>query len=43
MTTAFDALRRHARQRNIKLTDLALAVIRGDTDPSALAVGPPSA
>jgi GAF domain-containing protein len=43
MTTAFDALRRHARQRNIKLTDLALAVIRGDTDPSALAVVRPSA
>jgi hypothetical protein len=43
MTTAFDALRRHARQRNIKLTDLALAVVRGDTDPSTLAVVPPSA
>jgi GAF domain-containing protein len=40
MTKAFDALRRHARQRNIKLTDLALAVIRGDTDPSTLTAGP---
>jgi hypothetical protein len=33
MAAAFVALRRHARQRNIELTDLALAVVRGDTRP----------
>ncbi len=43
MTTAFDALRRHARHRNIKLTDLARAVVRGDIEPGTLAVGPPDA
>ena len=38
---AFDALRRHARNHNLKLTDVALAVVRGeivprgDTGPSA--------
>jgi GAF domain-containing protein len=43
MNAAFGALRQHARQRNIKLTDLALAVVRGDIDPSTMAAGPPAA
>ena len=43
MDGAFGALRHYARKHNIKLTDLARAVIRGDTDPSTLAVVPPSA
>lgn len=32
---AFDALRHHARSHNLKLTDVALAVVRGDIDPPA--------
>ncbi len=30
---AFDALRRHARNHNLKLTDVALAVVRGEIAP----------
>src|SRR5664280_1248731 len=33
---AFAALRQHARNHNLKLTALALAVIRGDVDPAAV-------
>jgi GAF domain-containing protein len=32
MDVAFDVLRRHARSHNLKLTDVALAVVRGDLD-----------
>jgi len=37
MNTAFETLRRYARSHNIKLTELALAVIRGDAEPGAIA------
>jgi len=33
---AFAALRQHAGNHNLKLTALALAVIRGDVDPAAV-------
>jgi GAF domain-containing protein len=36
MDTAFDRLRRHARDHNRKLTDVALAVVRGDISPDSL-------
>jgi len=39
MDAAFEALRRYARNHNQKLTDVALAVIRGDIKPGA-DVGP---
>jgi GAF domain-containing protein len=42
MNAAFDALRRHARQRNLKLTELARAIVRGDVDPVAVAVSRPA-
>jgi GAF domain-containing protein len=35
MEAAFDALRRHARDNNLKLTDVATAVVRGGLDPTA--------
>jgi GAF domain-containing protein len=41
MDAAFSALRRHARNHNHKLTDVALAVVRGDLDPAAIAVDAP--
>jgi transcriptional regulator with GAF, ATPase, and Fis domain len=39
MDVAFDRLRRHARSHNLKLTDVALAVVRGDLDPDSSALG----
>jgi GAF domain-containing protein len=36
MDAAFDALRHHARSHNLKLTDVALAVVRGDLEPESL-------
>jgi GAF domain-containing protein len=41
MDAAFEALRRYARNHNQKLTDVAVAVIRGEIVPSA-AAGKPS-
>lgn len=38
MDLAFGALRRHARNHNLKLVDVARSVVRGDTDASAIAV-----
>jgi AmiR/NasT family two-component response regulator len=43
MDVAFDALRRDARNHNLKLTDVALAVVRGDLDPGIVTAGPPAA
>jgi len=40
MDVAFATLRKHARNHNLKLTDVALAVVRGSNDPRA--VPPPS-
>jgi GAF domain-containing protein len=40
MEEAFDALRRHARNNNLKLTDVALAVVRGDVDPGTVTAAP---
>ena len=42
METAFNALRRYARNHNRKLSELALEVVRGQIDPSAVASAPPS-
>jgi GAF domain-containing protein len=42
MDAAFSALRRHARNHNLKLTDVALTVVRGELDPAAVAVDPPT-
>jgi GAF domain-containing protein len=42
MDAAFDSLRHHARSHNLKLTDVALAVVRGDIDPDSLAKAPAS-
>lgn len=42
METAFNALRRYARNHNRKLSELALEVVRGQIDPSAVAALPPS-
>ena len=39
--SAFDALRRHARNHNLKLTDVALAVVRGEIVPRG-DTGPPA-
>jgi GAF domain-containing protein len=36
MEAAFGALRRHARNNNLKLTDVAMAVVRGDIEPGAI-------
>jgi GAF domain-containing protein len=41
MDAAFEALRHHARNHNVKLTDAALAVVRGELDPSAILPGVP--
>jgi GAF domain-containing protein len=43
MDTAFAALRRYARNHNLKLTDVALNVVRGELDPATIAVDPPVA
>jgi GAF domain-containing protein len=40
MDVAFDRLRRHARSHNLKLTDVALQVVRGDLDPESPTLGP---
>ena len=42
MNDAFAALRRHARDHNLKLTALAHAIVRGTTDPSTIVAGPTS-
>jgi ABC-type taurine transport system substrate-binding protein len=36
MDAAFNALRHHARSHNLKLTDVAAAVVRGDIDVAVL-------
>jgi GAF domain-containing protein len=36
MEAAFAALRAHARNNNLKLTEVALAVVRGELDPRTL-------
>jgi GAF domain-containing protein len=41
MDAAFSALRRHARNHNLKLTDVAVTVVRGELDPAAVVVDPP--
>jgi len=38
MDVAFAALRRHSRDHNLKLADVALAVVRGIIDPGAIAI-----
>jgi GAF domain-containing protein len=40
MERAFDVLRRHARNHNLKLTDVALAVVRGELFATGTAPGP---
>ena len=40
MEVAFIALRRHARNHNFKLTDVAESVVRGDIGPAAIAINP---
>jgi transcriptional regulator with GAF, ATPase, and Fis domain len=40
MDAALDALRRHARNRNHKLTEIARGVVRGEIDPVAGVVSP---
>jgi GAF domain-containing protein len=42
MELAFNALRRYARNHNRKLSELALEVVRGQIDPSAVAATQPS-
>jgi GAF domain-containing protein len=42
MDAAFSALRRHARNHNLKLTDVALAVVRGELDSAAVVVPSPT-
>jgi len=39
MDAAFDGLRRHARNHNLKLTELALDVVRGEVDAGSLLPG----
>jgi GAF domain-containing protein len=43
MEVAFIALRRHARNHNFKLTDVAEGVVRGDIGAGTIAVPPPDA
>jgi GAF domain-containing protein len=38
MDLAFDALRRHARNNNLKLVHVAQSVVRGETDATSIAV-----
>jgi GAF domain-containing protein len=40
MDVAFDMLRRHARSHNLKLTDVAMAVVRGDLNPDSPTLSP---
>lgn len=40
MDAAFDALRRHARNHNLKLTDVALAAVRGGIAPDIILTDP---
>jgi GAF domain-containing protein len=40
MNAAFEALRQYARNHNLKLTELALAVVRGDVEPGAIVARP---
>jgi AmiR/NasT family two-component response regulator len=42
MNTAFEALRQYARNHNLKLTELALAIVRGDVEPGAIAARSPA-
>lgn len=35
MDQAYERIRRHARNNNLKLTDVAVAIVRGDIDPSS--------
>jgi len=42
MNTAFEAVRQYARNHNLKLTELALAIIRGDVVPGAIAARSPA-
>ena len=42
METAFNALNRHGRNHNRKLSELALDVVRGRIDPATVATGRPS-
>jgi transcriptional regulator with GAF, ATPase, and Fis domain len=42
MDAAFDALRHYARSHNLKLTDVAVSVVRGDIDPGSLPSAPPA-
>ncbi len=42
MNAAFEALRQYARNHNVKLTELALAVVRGDVEPGAIAAWSPA-
>jgi AmiR/NasT family two-component response regulator len=42
MDEAFDALRRHARNHNLKLGDVAGAVVRGEIDPASVTAPPPA-
>jgi GAF domain-containing protein len=39
MEEAFVALRRHARNHNFKLTDVATSIVRGEIDPGSLGAG----
>src|SRR5665213_3205172 len=39
MDTAFNALRRYARNHNRKLSELAMEVVRGEIDPTAVQTG----
>ncbi|HWG60591.1 MAG TPA: GAF and ANTAR domain-containing protein [Streptosporangiaceae bacterium] len=40
MDAAFEGLRGHARSHNVKLTDLAISIVRGSLAPGAVLVGP---
>jgi GAF domain-containing protein len=40
LDAAFATMRRHARSHNGKLSDVALAVLKGDIDPGAVATSP---
>ena len=42
METAFDALRQYARDQNVKLTDLAVAIVHQDFNPAFRKGRPPS-
>ena len=42
MNAAFEALRQYARNHNLKLTELALAVVRGEVEPGVIAARPPA-